>query len=85
MKAELETMKERHSPLPATKSDLDNVSTIIMACSFNMENVVYQIPCCETTWKCEMLLITQVNVVLYFLMLYDKEIMLFMLLCCSFV
>lgn len=30
LKAELETMKERHSPLPATKSDLDNVSTINM-------------------------------------------------------
>eukprot|EP00105_Crassostrea_gigas_P029454 XP_011451410.1 PREDICTED: early endosome antigen 1 isoform X17 [Crassostrea gigas] len=26
LKAELETMKERHSPLPATKSDLDNLA-----------------------------------------------------------
>ena len=27
LKAELETVKDKHSPLPATKSDLDNVST----------------------------------------------------------
>lgn len=85
MKAELETMKERHSPLPATKSDLDNVSTKNQTHRFNMQNVVYQVLRCETTQKCEMLLITQINVVFYFLMLYDKDIMLFMLLCCSFV
>lgn len=83
LKAELETMKERHSPLPATKSDLDNVSTKNQTHRFNMQNVVYQVLRCETTQKCEMLLITQINVVFYFLMLYDKDIMLFMLLCCS--
>lgn len=85
MKAELETMKERHSPLPATKSDLDNVSTKNQTHRFNMQNVVYQVLRCETTQKCEMLLMTQINVVFYFLLLYDKDIMLFMLLCCSVV
>lgn len=39
LKAELETMKERHSPLPATKSDLDNVQGSVRKLADSIQTV----------------------------------------------